>query len=97
MDSLNSILLRRLPPKDIDTIEQVFKKAVTFMKQIDPHGGGNFVSFFTLNNVVAIPPFLAGMSTTPNQMPMLNPIPLVQQVTIAPMPISGYCCSNANI
>ena len=30
MDSLTSIFLRRLPPRDIDTIEKVFKEAVTF-------------------------------------------------------------------
>ena len=34
MDSLNSIFLRRLPPRDIDTIEKVFKEAFSFMKQV---------------------------------------------------------------
>lgn len=34
MDSLTSIFLRRLPPRDIDTIEKVFKEAVTFMNQV---------------------------------------------------------------
>ena len=78
LDSLTSIFLRRLPPRDIDIIEEVFNKAIKFMKQVDPHGGGNFVSSFTLNNVVAIPPFLTGKSTMPRQMPLLNPTPLLQ-------------------
>ena len=32
MDSLTSIFLRSLPPRDIDTIEKVFKEAIAFMK-----------------------------------------------------------------
>ena len=34
MDSLTSIFLRRLPPRDIDTIEKVFKEVVTFTSQV---------------------------------------------------------------
>ena len=34
MDSLTSIFLRRLSPRDIDTIEKVFKEAVTFTKKV---------------------------------------------------------------
>ena len=34
MDSLTSIFLRRLPPRDIDTIEKVFKEAIAFNRGI---------------------------------------------------------------
>ena len=34
MDSLASIFLRRILPRDIDTIEKVFKDTVTFKKQV---------------------------------------------------------------
>ena len=34
MDSLTYLSLRRLPPRDIDTIEKVFKEAIEFMKQV---------------------------------------------------------------
>ena len=34
LDSLTSIFLRRLPSRDIDTIEKVFKEAVTFTSQV---------------------------------------------------------------
>ena len=34
LDSLTSIFLRRLPPRDIDTIEKVFKEAVTFTNHV---------------------------------------------------------------
>lgn len=41
MDQLMAILLRRLPPMDIDTLEKVFQEAVTFTKQANPNGGGS--------------------------------------------------------
>ena len=34
MDSLTSIFLRRFLPRDIDTIEKVFKEAVIFTSQV---------------------------------------------------------------
>lgn len=40
MDPLNTILLRRLPANDINTLEKVFAEVITFTKQANPNGGG---------------------------------------------------------
>ena len=40
MDPLTAIFLRRLLAIDIDTLDKVFVEAITFMKQVNPNGGG---------------------------------------------------------
>lgn len=58
--------------KDIAHQEKVFKEAITFMNQMDPHAGGKFMAPPTLDNAVLIPPCptkVPTMPTMPNQMP----------------------------
>ena len=40
LDPLTAIFLTRLPPTNIDTLERVFSKAMTFTKQANPIRGG---------------------------------------------------------
>ncbi len=59
--------------------ENIFKEGVTFMKQMDPCGGGRFTDPLTWDNASEIPPCptkVPTISTVPNQMPWLNPIPI---------------------
>ena len=40
MDHLTTIFLRRLPTTNINILEKVFTKEITFTKQANPNGGG---------------------------------------------------------
>ncbi len=69
--------------------EKIFKEGATFMNQMDPHAGEKFMDPLTWDTTTSIPPYTTKVPTMPNQMHMLNPIPM-QQVIVTHPPTTTY-------
>ena len=69
MDPLTTIFLRRLPAKDIDTLEKVFVEAIMFIKQANPNGGEMMLP---RQVVTMMPTYHMGEPLVPSQFILMN-------------------------
>ena len=63
MDALTAIIMRRLPLGDIDILNKVFEKVITFMKQSNPNGGGMMLP---TQEVTMMPTYPVGAPKVPS-------------------------------
>ena len=63
LDHLTTIFLRRLPPTNIDTLERVFSKGMTFTKEANPNKGG---LMFPAQAITIVLTYLVRVPTMPS-------------------------------
>lgn len=68
-----TIFLRRLPTTNINTLDKVFLKAIIFMKQANPNGGGLMP---LAQSITTIPMYIVGALVMPSQFIQINLNPL---------------------